>query len=363
MKTIPLPIQTVYADLVQQLQAVEDVAASVTTRTIRGRDYLRANYRVGTKLREIYLGAVGDADAEAWAERIRSEATRAKTRRKTVQLLRRSLGGPSPELGQVLAVLADAGIFRTKEDGSYGAVLVGTAAFQCYSGMLGRQISGAALMTADADLATAHLALSADDHAHDEEEDHHDDDAGDDDEQQGDDHRRPGRPPAPISMEAILQRANPTFRGVPQLNPRDPPSMFRSDEDFVVDILTPTRIRNDTNPLRLPALNAGAMPLQYLDWLINDPVPAAVLWGSGILVPVPDPVRYCVHKLIIASVRTTEKREKDLMQASVLLQILQKREPDRLDDLLDDARSQGDKWREAIDSSLDRIGQTGTLLA
>jgi len=41
--------------------------------------------------------------------------------------------------------------------------------------------------------------------------------------------------------------------------------------------------------------------------------------------------------MTIASVRASQKREKDLMPANLLYQILTDREPDRLEDRLDDA--------------------------
>jgi hypothetical protein len=52
---------------------------------------------------------------------------------------------------------------------------------------------------------------------------------------------------------------------------------------------------------------------------------AAVLWDGGILVNVPQPERYAVHKLIVAERRTASaiaKRRKDLHQASSLFDAL-----------------------------------------
>jgi hypothetical protein len=347
VKPVPLSIQTLYADLVQQLESVRDVPASVNQVTRQGRSYWQGKYRVGKVQRVFHIGATGDVAVDARVNLIRDEMGLAKGRRTIVAALRRTLGGPTQELGQVLDVLADAGLFRTKDDGSLGSVLVGTAAFQCYSGLLGYQISGTALMTSDADLATAHLALAADDRAKDCDQAER--------EEPSDLRRPPGRPAWPLTMETILRRADPTFSGLLQLSSRGPSSMFRSRQGFMVDILTPMRSRNDTNPMPLPALQAGAVPLQYLDWLIQGAVPAGVLWGAGVLVTVPDPVRFCIHKMILASVRMSEKRGKDLKQAKVLYQILTEREPDRLEDLLDDARSQGEQWRKAIGASLKQI--------
>jgi hypothetical protein len=61
-----------------------------------------------------------------------------------------------------------------------------------------------------------------------------------------------------------------------------------------------TRGRDETNPVPLKGLEAGAAPLQHLAWLIEAPLLAAALWGPGVLVRIPQPARYAVHKLILA---------------------------------------------------------------
>lgn len=106
----------------------------------------------------------------------------------------------------------------------------------------------------------------------------------------------------------------------------------------------------------LPGLKAGAVPLQYLKWLITDPLPAAVLHGSGILVTVPDPARYAIHKLIVAKVRnaTSGKQMKDLAQAKALMEAIGDWDQ-RIGDLIDDAKSNGPKWERAIVESLAQI--------
>ena len=147
-------------------------------------------------------------------------------------------------------------------------------------------------MTQDADLATASLAL-----------------AGDDGEE---------------TLETILKRADKTFAGLPGLDRKAFPSRFRSASGFLVDLLTPKLRRNDKSPMPLKRLGAGAIPLQHLAWLIEEPVQAVALHGPGIPIRVPAPARYGVHKLIIAQKRAAEnvKRQKDLMQAKSLMEAL-----------------------------------------
>jgi len=77
-------------------------------------------------------------------------------------------------------------------------------------------------------------------------------------------------------------------------------------------------------PQALPALRTDAQPLRFLDFLIHEPEPAVILHHAGIFVQVPTPARYAVHKLIVSRRRREglAKRDKDIQQASVLLEVL-----------------------------------------
>ena len=320
MKQVPLAIQTVYADLVQQAHAAPKHEGSVYTQTIKGHDYLYVRRTVGAVRRDVFLGRADDPEVQSKASVAKSEMARIAERRNIVSSLR-SFGLPAPttELGRVLDALADAGLFET-------AVLVGTAAYQCYSPIVGAVLPSAALMTQDADLATASLAL-----------------AGDDGEE---------------TLETILMRADKTFAGLPGLDRKALPSRFRSASGFLVDLLTPKLRRNDKNPMPLKRLGAGAVPLQHLAWLIEGPVQAIALHGPGIPVRVPAPARYGVHKLIIAQKRAAEnvKRRKDLMQAKSLMEALAESDPWAWKDVIDDASAQGKAgWAEPIKRSLKEI--------
>jgi hypothetical protein len=337
LRPVSLSIQTLYADLLQQLQAVEVRPASITRQEVKGIVYLRAFYRAGKHARTLSLGPADSPDALARAEAMAREMILAKQRRSVVTSLGRVLPKPGRKVADVLAVIDDAGLFRPA-NGSRGLVMVGTAAFACYSAMLGRILPSAILATADVDFATAHLALAAD--------------------ADGDD--------AATTLEAILKRADPSFAGQLQLDSREPPSKFRSTDGFMVDILTPMRSRDDINPMVIKGLGAGAVPLQYLDWLITDAQQVAILTGSGLLVTVPDPGRYAVHKLIIASQpgRNRQKANKDLAQAASLIEAYAAiGESPLIAELIEDARSRGRKWREAIATSLAKIELPEDLMA
>lgn len=323
MKSIPLTLQTLYADLVQQVGAASPDEATVAVNIEKGIRYLRLQRWVGGSRVVEHLGRADDPAIIARADAARGEMQRRQERRKLVSALRRLVPGPSPALGKVLDTMSASGLFRN------GAVLIGTAAYQCYPPLVGHVLPAAGVMTQDADLATADLALTADIRGE--------------------------------SLETILKRADSSFAAVMGLDPRTLPSRFRSSNGFMVDLLTPQRRRTDTNPMPLTGLAAGAVPLQHLDWLMVDPVPALVLHGAGVAVIVPQPARFAVHKLILAQKRPAAdriKRGKDLAQASALITALEQHDPYALEDALEDARGRGKfGWAGPLRKSLNEIGQ------
>lgn len=321
MKPIPTNIQTLYADLVQGLHARIERPGSLYTRSKGDGEYAYVKRSVGTTRRDVYIGPASATETSHRIEEIGAENLRAKERRKTISALK-AAGVPAPQsaLGAVLDALDDAGLLRH-------TVVVGTAAYQCYPPLVGAVLPAAGLTTQDADLATASLAISADD--------------------------------ATESLETILKRADPTFTLLPGLDPKAPPSHFRSASGFIVDLLTPQLRRDDPNPMPLTKLKAGAIPMQYLRWLITDPLQAAIMYSSGSAAFVPQPARYAVHKLIVAQKRTSDrtKRAKDLLQSRALIDILKTRDPYALADARDAALEEGQEgWKTPILRSLTELG-------
>jgi hypothetical protein len=111
--------------------------------------------------------------------------------------------------------------------------------------------------------------------------------------------------------------------------------------------------------MAMEELDAGAAPLQYMDWLIAEPVPTVALWGSGVSINIPQPARFAVHKLILAQKRdigSRLKRQKDLAQADALIEAIQSHDPFDLHDALVGAAARGrNGWREPILRSLTEL--------
>ena len=80
------------------------------------------------------------------------------------------------------------------------------------------------------------------------------------------------------------------------------------------------------------------------------------------LVQVPKPERFAVHKIIVADRRQTGadsfKSTKDRAQAAFLIGILAEDRPIELLEAFEDAVSRGSRWKERITRSLKKIPAT-----
>ena len=325
-RDIPPTLRTVFAELTQQVSTAPPMG-TVYRRTRDATEYIYAKMPVANDRIDRFIGKAGDPAAETEAQRLKQGMTLAGERRRLVSTLRRNgFAGPDRTLGATLDAVAHAGLFAS------GAVLVGTAAYVVSEGVVGSHLPSSTLMTGDMDLATASLSIRAE---------------------------------PPESLLNILRRADPTFEPVMPLNPKQPPARFRNAEGYLVDLITPTRKRDQSAPTPVPALKAGAMPLQHIAWLIEDPVPTIALWGAGVLVTIPQPAKYAVHKLILAQKRdpgSRLKRAKDLAQANAIVEALLRHDRYALEDTFEDAKAQGKiGWAIPLARSIDELGLTSFL--
>jgi hypothetical protein len=87
--------------------------------------------------------------------------------------------------------------------------------------------------------------------------------------------------------------------------------------------------------------------------LIDGALPAVALGRRPVLVRVPQPARYAVHKLIVAQERKRTyalKAQKDLEQSFDLQTVLKKLDPESLAEAFEDARSMGPGWKRRVDA-------------
>lgn len=289
---LPEATVTLYGELLDQVRSSAAVprSGSFVSKVIGRTTYWYVQRVDGGRKRQVYLGAETDELLRTIARAEESRAQLAgdeRRRRELVTML--AAGGMATEsaaIGGVLSALDEGGLFRA------GAVLIGTQAFATIANMLGVRFEARTLRTADGDV---------------------------------------GHPPITIGVAETrtdvledLRASDPRFIAVPALNPGDASTSFKvRGRDLRVELLMPGR--DGAKPRFLPHLNAAALPLSGLDYLLADPATAVVLSGPGILVQVPSPARFALHKIWVSQRRNVSeqvKARKDLRQAAQVLEVI-----------------------------------------
>ncbi|WBU56625.1 nucleotidyltransferase family protein [Paracoccus sediminicola] len=328
------PAVVAYQDLLR-LHLDERAAAltgTVESRARNGRVYLYERFRLGTEMKSRYIGE-DTPELRARLDRAQILRDENDARRKRMTRLVRTLRAEGfisqdRETGSMLLAFARAGVFRL------GGTLVGTSAYGLYQGELGVRMDYEELaQTGDVDLASfERLSVALQDRV---EED-------------------------PGTMLSALR-----FDPVPGIHDRQVWRWRQSSSEAMVEFLTPAFGDETVKPL--PALGVSAQALNYLNFLIADPIHAVALYRSGVLVQIPRPERYAIHKLIVADRRRDGpdqlKSRKDRAQAAFLIGVLAEDRPDELAEAYEDALSRGPRWRARIEATLDRMPEAADRLA
>ena len=123
------------------------------------------------------------------------------------------------------------------------------------------------------------------------------------------------------------------------------------EPDFDLDFLTSVG-RTGGAPVYLPALNLTMQPLKFMELSLEDPMRATLLTRNGpIVVNVPQPHRFALHKLIVQGERPLAHRvkaNKDLAQAGALIDYLLARDGDVLIGAWEDVVSRGPGWARRL---------------
>jgi hypothetical protein len=314
-----------YHDLLRSLndEAVSKLRGSPTLFKARnGRAYWYDSYRVGSDVRKTYIGE-NTPELRATLKGLNAiKETRDDRRSHRARLIRilRAEGFMNLDsgTGSLLAALAGAGVFRL------GGVVVGTHAFRLYEGELGvRYGFDETAQTNDLDIASfERLSLALED---------------------------------VVSEQLGKVFADFAFDPVPTLDRGKTWRWRQTRSETLVEFLTPS-FSEDEGLRPLAALGVHAQSLHYLNYLIAEPIKAAVPYRSGVLVQIPRPERFAIHKLIIADRRKdgpeSLKARKDRRQAEFLIAALAEDRPDDLREAYEDALSRGPRWRERLEASL-----------
>jgi hypothetical protein len=321
----PLLMQTTYAELLDRCRATAFHEAfpqdgTFVSKTIKGRRYWYFQQPSGAGRGQKYVGPETPELLEQISQhkQIRDDE---RERRALVSTLVRAHGlqRPPKEIGDIVEALAKAGVFRLR------GVLVGTVAYQTYAPMLGGRLPHSILQTGDVDIAQfKNVSVAVGDQT-------------------------------PPVLE-VLKEVDKTFRPIPHIHERNVTS-YISKAGLRVDFLTPNEGPDTDVPQHLPAFQTDAEPLRFLDFLIHEPEPAAILHNAGIYVLVPSPQRYAIHKLIISRRRQegSAKRDKDIQQSAALLEMLNDKRPYELKASWNEAFERGTAWRQSLGEGLGQI--------
>lgn len=212
--------------------------------------------------------------------------------------------------GRVLQTLERGGIFLA------GGVIIGTPAFRAYGPMLG--------VTWEDDTQTQDIDMA------------------------GWNKYPVALPGTEIDLKQLLDDAGMGFFELPTLNRKHPATRFKMrDSELVVEILTPETGKPSNEPVYLQAFKAYATPMRYLDYLLDEIESAVLIYGSGIMVNVPNPARFALHKLVISQRRPSAmaaKSRKDIQQATQILTVLDGYRPGDIFNAIEAAHSVGGKF-------------------
>ena len=292
VKDLPLATQSLYSELLERLLIAPGSYTGMTVfcNSSRGKDYWYFEYTLGKSKNRLYLGPDSPemrTKVEKFKDNKEKSQQSARELKKIVSTLA-AAGYQSVTAREfrVFEVLSQAEVF------SAGSVVVGSHAFGMIGNMMGVQFEPSIVRTDDIDIANDfHIQIGVPDHKK--------------------------------TMHAILKQADQGFLEVPTLNRKHPSTSFSiRNANLRVDVLAPMYGKTDSKPRKLKSINAMAAPVRFLDYLLMNAQPAVVLGGAGVIVHIPNPAHFALHKLVISQRRPAAqalKAKKDLGQAQAVL--------------------------------------------
>lgn len=285
--------QTAYAQLFDVAQATDltrsiaSLRGSFASKQVKDKTYWYFQYTdISGKLRQSYVGPDSEALHQLMAKRSKANGS------VSLEALAQSAIalGCSPALPahfRVVRRLSEYGFFRA------GGVLIGTHAFLTFGNMQGMRW-GDAQRTQDVDFAHAGKQLSI---------------------------ALPAN--LEINTPAAIESLEMGFLPLTGMDGKPGGSWFSPrDPDFQLDFVTPLH-RGGNAAYTHPQLGIVLQPLKFMEYLLEGLQQAVLLCAEGaVLVNVPNPARYALHKLIVTGERPPTravKSNKDILQSAALL--------------------------------------------
>jgi hypothetical protein len=231
----------------------------------------------------------------------------------------------------VIKRLAEYGFFRA------GGMLIGTHAFLCYGNMLGVRW-GSSDTTQDIDFAHAGKSVAL---------------------------------ALPSNLEVrthdAVESLNMGFLPVTGLSGKAGGAyLIPREPEFRLDFLT-TRHRGKDAPYEHPQLHVTLQPIKFMEYSLEHVQQSALISNDGaIIVNVPHPARYALHKLLIYGEREGSfiaKTGKDLRQSASIISYFKNERPWEIEQHWRDLVGRGGGWRtramrglSALDKAFPEIG-------
>jgi hypothetical protein len=303
--THPLLLQTAYSELKrlaseQQLLLV-GTPGSISEREVKGSRFLYRQYydALGEKSAD-YIGPAADRDAMKRASLLREQIALASEISSTARILfREGYVRADDRVCAILGALANHDLFRA------GALVIGSYAYAACLNDAG--IRAASFATEDIDVArdrALDVALA-----------------------EG------------VTFESVLAESKVPLFAIPTQNRQQPSTsyMTRGRDRLRVDLVVPTQERM-AKVLPVRELRTHALGLPHLRYLVAETIEGLVMGRhSAVPVRIPRPERLALHKMLVSQLRaaTSDKRAKDVEQASVLVAMLAERAPAALAEAFD----------------------------
>ena len=295
-------------------RSIADLPGGFAKKTVTGRDYWYYQVKMpGGQPQQVYVGPDDQSTKALMAEH-------ASPAQRLAQSALQKMARAAIEYGCAEIPLKHARVIeRLRDYGFYsaGGILVGTHAFLAYQNHFGvRWTAGA--FTLDLDFAHAGRNLSI---------------------ALPSDMKFDGRAAIDsLGMGFIPVQSNTTFK-----KPDEP--------DFDLDFITSVG-RTGDRPVHLPSLNLTLQPLKFMELSLEDPMRATLVTRNGpLVVNVPQPHRFALHKLIVHGERPLAQRvkaNKDLAQAGALIDYLLEQDGDQLIASWEDVVGRGPGWTRRL---------------
>lgn len=327
---LPIETQTLYAELLEHLRGAEfvrsfaDLKGGFSLRERGGESYwyFRTSEGPGPSPREFYLGPDDDLTRgriQAYTEgRENAKAHADRVTRLAAMLRSGGLTLADRSTFKILKGFSNAGVFRL------GGVLVGTHAYAALGNALGVRWPSA-VQTQDVDfgaMANPHVGIGI-----------------------------PLTRQTMADLPKAIESLGMGFLPVHFPTGGKPTTYVAPHEAWRIDFITAPRGKDRVSPVAIPRLGVYAQPLEFTGYALDKTMEAVVVGTSGVLVRVPEPARFAIHKLLVASnrdPRSAIKAEKDRLQSWQVMTFLEHERPGDITLAAEDAVSKGLGWKRRL---------------